>query len=91
MITGEIKSQINRIWDAFWSGGISNPMEVIEQMTYLRDRKQPSILEELFLGLSPGNCTVDTSMAEKSIANLRRDVIQNLEIYFWQRVALSVR
>ena len=35
MITGEIRSQIDRIWDAFWSGGISNPMEVIEQMTYL--------------------------------------------------------
>ena len=35
MITGEIKSQIDRVWDAFWSGGISNPMEVIEQMTYL--------------------------------------------------------
>lgn len=35
MITGTIKSQIDRIWDAFWSGGISNPMEVIEQMTYL--------------------------------------------------------
>ncbi|MEN4953686.1 class I SAM-dependent DNA methyltransferase [Stenotrophomonas sp. TWI819] len=35
MITGNLKSQIDRIWDAFWSGGISNPMEVIEQMTYL--------------------------------------------------------
>lgn len=35
MITGELKSQIDRIWDAFWSGGISNPMEVIEQLTYL--------------------------------------------------------
>ncbi len=35
MITGEIKSQIDRIWDAFWSGGIANPLEVIEQMTYL--------------------------------------------------------
>lgn len=35
MITGEIKSQIDRIWDVFWSGGISNPLEVIEQMTYL--------------------------------------------------------
>ncbi len=35
MITGEIKNQIDRIWDAFWSGGISNPMEVIEQLTYL--------------------------------------------------------
>jgi type I restriction enzyme M protein len=35
MITGEIKSKIDRIWDAFWSGGISNPLEVIEQITYL--------------------------------------------------------
>lgn len=29
MLTGEIRSQIDRIWDAFWSGGISNPMEPI--------------------------------------------------------------
>ena len=35
MLTGEIRSQIDRIWDAFWSGGISNPLEVIEQITYL--------------------------------------------------------
>ena len=35
MITGEIKNQIDQIWNAFWSGGISNPLEVIEQMTYL--------------------------------------------------------
>lgn len=35
MIAREIKSQVDRIWDAFWSGGISNPLEVIEQMTYL--------------------------------------------------------
>ena len=35
VITGELKSKIDRIWDAFWSGGISNPIEVIEQLTYL--------------------------------------------------------
>src|SRR3954447_16292433 len=35
MITGEIRNQVDRIWDAFWSGGISNPLEVIEQITYL--------------------------------------------------------
>ncbi len=35
MIIGEIRNQVDRIWDAFWSGGISNPMEIIEQMTYL--------------------------------------------------------
>src|SRR5512144_3245558 len=35
MLTGEIRNQIDRIWDAFWTGGISNPLEVIEQITYL--------------------------------------------------------
>ena len=30
-----LRSQIDRVWDAFWSGGISNPLEVIEQITYL--------------------------------------------------------
>ena len=35
MLTGEIRSQIDSIWNAFWSGGISNPLEVIEQITYL--------------------------------------------------------
>jgi type I restriction enzyme M protein len=35
VITGELKSQVDRVWDAFWSGGISNPMEVMEQITYL--------------------------------------------------------
>jgi type I restriction enzyme M protein len=35
MLTGDIKNRIDRIWDAFWSGGISNPLEVIEQITYL--------------------------------------------------------
>jgi type I restriction enzyme M protein len=35
MITGELRNQIDRIWDAFWSGGISNPLEVMEQITYL--------------------------------------------------------
>jgi type I restriction enzyme M protein len=35
VITGDIKSKIDRIWDSFWSGGISNPLEVIEQITYL--------------------------------------------------------
>ncbi|MDP1968427.1 MAG: class I SAM-dependent DNA methyltransferase, partial [Burkholderiaceae bacterium] len=35
MLTGELRSQIDAIWNAFWSGGISNPMEVLEQITYL--------------------------------------------------------
>ena len=35
MITGELKSKVDRIWDTMWSGGISNPLSVIEQLTYL--------------------------------------------------------
>ena len=35
MLTGEFRSQIDRVWNAFWTGGISNPLEVIGQITYL--------------------------------------------------------
>ena len=35
MLTGDLKSKIDQIWNAFWSGGIANPIEVIEQITYL--------------------------------------------------------
>ena len=35
MITGGLKAKIDAVWNSFWSGGISNPLEVIEQLTYL--------------------------------------------------------
>lgn len=35
MITGEIKNRIDQIWDTFWTGGITNSMTILEQMTYL--------------------------------------------------------
>lgn len=35
MLTGDLRNQIDQIWNAFWTGGISNPLEVIEQITYL--------------------------------------------------------
>lgn len=35
MITGELKAKVDKIWDTMWSGGISNPLSVIEQLTYL--------------------------------------------------------
>lgn len=40
MITGTLKSQIDAIWNDFWTGGISNPLTVIEQFTYLIFLKQ---------------------------------------------------
>ena len=35
MLTGDIRNQVDAIWNSFWTGGISNPLEVIEQITYL--------------------------------------------------------
>ena len=35
MITGKVKSQIDSIWDTFWTGGITNSITILEQMTYL--------------------------------------------------------
>ena len=35
MITGEIKNRIDQIWDTFWTGGITNSITILEQMTYL--------------------------------------------------------
>ena len=34
MVTGELKRQIDAVWDAFWSGGMANPLAVMEQLTY---------------------------------------------------------
>jgi type I restriction enzyme M protein len=35
MLTGQIRNQVDQIWTTFWTGGVSNPLSVIEQITYL--------------------------------------------------------
>ena len=35
MVTGEFKIKIDGMWDIFWSSGMTNPLTVIEQLTYL--------------------------------------------------------
>ena len=35
MITGELKRRIDTLWTEFWQGGITNPLTVIEQITFL--------------------------------------------------------
>lgn len=47
MLTGEIRSQVDQIWNAFWSGGVSNPLSVIEQITYLLFIKRLDDLQTL--------------------------------------------
>jgi type I restriction enzyme M protein len=44
MLNSVLKSSINRLWDKFWSGGISNPLTAIEQISYLLFMKR---LDEL--------------------------------------------
>ena len=47
ILTGELKSKVDNVWDAFWSGGISNPIEVLEQLTYLLFIKRIDDLQTL--------------------------------------------
>ncbi|MDA8409389.1 MAG: type I restriction-modification system subunit M N-terminal domain-containing protein [Treponema sp.] len=35
MLTGELRSKVDRLWTTFWTGGIANPLTVIEQISYL--------------------------------------------------------
>ena len=35
MITGDLRSRIDRLWEEFWTGGITNPLTVIEQISFL--------------------------------------------------------
>jgi type I restriction enzyme M protein len=45
MLTGELRSQVDKVWTAFWTGGIANPLTVIEQITYLLFIKRLDELE----------------------------------------------
>ena len=45
MITGQLKSQIDKLWTEFWSGGVANPMTVIEQISFLTFARMLDIRE----------------------------------------------
>ena len=59
MITGELKNKVDKIWETFWTGGITNPLSVIEQFTYLifiKSLDDKQIREEMdanLLGIEP--------------------------------------
>ncbi|WP_026895748.1 type I restriction-modification system subunit M [Clostridiisalibacter paucivorans] len=59
MLTGEIKNKVDKIWETFWTGGITNPLTVIEQFTYLifikslDDKQMQSEKEASILGVKP--------------------------------------
>lgn len=35
MITGELRNKVDKLWEMFWTGGLTNPLDIIEQITYL--------------------------------------------------------
>lgn len=45
MIAGELRSKVDKLWETFWSNGISNPISVIEQISYLLFLKRLDDLE----------------------------------------------
>src|ERR1700730_2948087 len=47
MLTGGLRNQIDGIWNDFWSGGLANPLQVIEQITYLIFIKRLDEMQEL--------------------------------------------
>lgn len=47
MLTGELRNKIDAIWNDFWSGGLSNPLQVIEQITYLIFIKRLDEMQEV--------------------------------------------
>jgi type I restriction enzyme M protein len=59
MVTGELRSKIDSLWEIFWTGGLTNPLDVIEQMTYLMfihdldDTDNLRAKESAMLGLPP--------------------------------------
>ena len=79
MITGELKNKIDSLWEIFWTGGLTNPLDVIEQMTYLMfirdldDADNTHSKESAMLGLPYESIFADEiTIGERSIAGNQR-------------------
>ncbi|KAF3980684.1 MAG: SAM-dependent DNA methyltransferase [Methylococcales symbiont of Iophon sp. n. MRB-2018] len=78
MITGELKSQVDKIWEAFWTGGISNPLTVIEQFTFLlflRRLDERQLLEERKANLIGSQ--IDNSIYQQAHKKFRWNSFKN--------------
>ena len=85
MLTGQIRSQIDALWNAFWTGGISNPLEVSEQITYLLFLRRPDELPPPWqslacLGTKFMNLGDPTACVKSDYCcNILRDAMADLE------------
>ena len=93
MITGEMKSKVDSIWDTIWTGGITSPVTVLEQITYLMfmklldDNQLKAEANANILGVplknkvfKEGICVIsENPHVETDYKNLRWNVFHNFE------------
>lgn len=78
MITGELKGQVDKIWESFWTGGIANPLTVIEQFTFLlflRRLDERQQLEEKKANMIGGK--VENPLYSKAHQRFRWNIFKN--------------
>lgn len=80
MLTSELRNDIDKIWEAFWTGGLSNPLTVIEQITYLLfikrlDEEQQRKEKEQLLLATP----IENPVYNKKQKELRWSSFKDLE------------
>ena len=93
MITGEMKNKVDSIWDTIWTGGITSPITVLEQITYLMfmklldDNQLKAEANANLLGVPmknivfhDGMCVIsENPRVETEYKNLRWNVFHNFE------------
>lgn len=93
MITGELRSKVDSIWDTIWTGGITSPITVLEQITYLMfmklldDNQLRAEANASILGVplknkvfQDGVCVIsENPHVETEYRNLRWSVFHNFE------------
>lgn len=87
MLTGNLKSKIDRVWDAFWTGGISNPLTVIEQITYLLFIKRLDEVQTLRENkANAAGAEIESPIFDKDRQNLRWSRFKDMEAKEMYRV-----
>lgn len=80
MLTGKLKNQVDEIWEVFWTGGVTNPISVIEQFTYLLFIRR---LDEIHTSRERQAMLLETDIAQPIFAteqsNYRWNKFKNLD------------
>ena len=80
----QIASKIDELWNKFWSGGISNPLTAIEQITYLLFLKKldANDLDNLFSGYNPFSISFWVKQSSESSANDHQNIFGKGNVVF---------